>query len=186
MELFIEILRPWASGLTPAYDLGAKLTSRKSRPDLYRRQFLRSSSLLAGGAILTGFDKILTCAPAAALQSDPLEAGEHLSNLDFVGESRAPLDTLFGSELDGRLYSDLSLLTRENPLPPTEKFYIRNNGQIPEPAKDGDAWEIVVEGEVEVQAVSDQVADDRNNIQPRIGGVRGLPLPSAAYSHCRS
>ena len=32
---------------------------------------------------------------------------------------------------------------------PIEKFYIRNNGQIPEEAKDADAWKIVIDGQVE-------------------------------------
>ena len=32
---------------------------------------------------------------------------------------------------------------------PIEKFYIRNNGQIPEEAKDADAWKFVIDGEVE-------------------------------------
>ena len=31
---------------------------------------------------------------------------------------------------------------------PFEKFYIRNNGQIPEPAKEPDKWKIAVDGEV--------------------------------------
>ena len=31
---------------------------------------------------------------------------------------------------------------------PTEKFYIRNNGQIPEETKDRDKWKIVIDGEV--------------------------------------
>ncbi len=31
---------------------------------------------------------------------------------------------------------------------PTAKFFIRNNGQIPEPAKDPDSWRITVDGEV--------------------------------------
>ena len=31
---------------------------------------------------------------------------------------------------------------------PIEKFYIRNNGQIPEEAKDPDAWKITIDGEV--------------------------------------
>jgi len=31
---------------------------------------------------------------------------------------------------------------------PTEKFFIRNNGQIPEPAKDADKWTIKIDGEV--------------------------------------
>ena len=31
---------------------------------------------------------------------------------------------------------------------PIDKFFIRNNGQIPEPAKDPDAWKLTVDGEV--------------------------------------
>jgi len=31
---------------------------------------------------------------------------------------------------------------------PIAKFYIRNNGQIPEPVKDADAWKLTVDGEV--------------------------------------
>ena len=31
---------------------------------------------------------------------------------------------------------------------PIEKFYIRNNGQIPEETKDPDAWKITIDGEV--------------------------------------
>jgi DMSO/TMAO reductase YedYZ molybdopterin-dependent catalytic subunit len=37
----------------------------------------------------------------------------------------------------------------DDDVTPIEKFYIRNNGQIPEQAKDGDAWEIVIDGEVD-------------------------------------
>ncbi len=36
----------------------------------------------------------------------------------------------------------------DDDVTPNEKFYIRNNGQIPEPAKDADAWEITIDGEV--------------------------------------
>ena len=31
---------------------------------------------------------------------------------------------------------------------PIDRFFIRNNGQIPEPAKDPDAWKFVIDGEV--------------------------------------
>ena len=38
---------------------------------------------------------------------------------------------------------------------PIEKFYIRNNGQIPEETKDPDKWKITVDGEVEQHARDD-------------------------------
>ena len=31
---------------------------------------------------------------------------------------------------------------------PTSKFFIRNNGQIPDPAKDADGWKLSIDGEV--------------------------------------
>lgn len=96
--------------------------TRKPRPNSTRRDLLRFS-FVAGGALLVGFDRISTL--AAQIQADAFEGGKHLGNLDFAGESRAPLDALFGSELDARLYSDLSTLTRENPIPPMERFYVR-------------------------------------------------------------
>ncbi len=37
----------------------------------------------------------------------------------------------------------------DDDVTPTEKFYIRNNGTPPEAPKDGDAWEIAIDGEVE-------------------------------------
>ena len=37
---------------------------------------------------------------------------------------------------------------------PIEKFYIRNNGQIPDEAKDPDAWKITIDGEVTTRSRS--------------------------------
>src|SRR5690606_36046761 len=36
----------------------------------------------------------------------------------------------------------------DDPITPIDKFFIRNNGQIPDPAKDPDKWEITIDGEV--------------------------------------
>ena len=45
--------------------------------------------------------------------------------VEFSGEARVPLGEAFGTELDGRLYTDLSKLTAENSIVPVEQFYIR-------------------------------------------------------------
>jgi DMSO/TMAO reductase YedYZ molybdopterin-dependent catalytic subunit len=45
--------------------------------------------------------------------------------VEFSGEARVPLGEAFGTELDGRLYTDLSQLTAENSIVPVEQFYIR-------------------------------------------------------------
>ena len=98
--------------------------TREPRPNLTRRNFLRSS-FIAGATLLVGFDKLRAFDAHIPGGNAVFECGQHLGNLDFVGESRAPLDTPFGSELDGRLFSDLAKLTPENPTPPTDRFYVR-------------------------------------------------------------
>src|SRR6266850_3476459 len=108
--------KPWAT-------IGGTL-NRKTSPNPTRRDFVRSS-LVAGGALLVGFSKIQTLDAKIQARKDAFEGGKHVGNLDFAGESRSPLDTLLASELDGRLFSDLSSLTPENPVPPTERFYVR-------------------------------------------------------------
>lgn len=89
-----------------------------------RREFLRAS-LLGSGALLVGFDKLCGFAVGQKDDRDPFFGGQQLGVLDFTGESRAPLDTIIGSGLDARLFSDLSTLTPEQPVTPVEKFYVR-------------------------------------------------------------
>ena len=116
----------------------------KARPT--RREFLQAS-LLAGGTILVGFDKIHGLEAYRAEQKNPFEGGKQLGILEFVGEGRAPLDTLIGAGLDGRLFTDLSRLTPENPITPTEKFYIRTRAsELLEREK---PWQIKLGGLVE-------------------------------------
>jgi DMSO/TMAO reductase YedYZ molybdopterin-dependent catalytic subunit len=94
------------------------------RAILTRREFLQSS-LLASGCLLVGFDRLGSLLPQAIAAKDPFQGGQQLDLVDFVGEARTPLDTLFGSELDGRLFTDLSNLQPGNPITPTERFYVR-------------------------------------------------------------
>ncbi len=122
---------------------------RKPSPNSTRREFLRSS-LIAGGTLLAGFDKLRALDANIPGGSVVFEGGKHLGNLDFAGESRSPLDTLLGSELDGRLFSDLSKLTPENPVPPTEGFYVRTcASKLLETEK---GWKISLGGLVEKPA----------------------------------
>lgn len=91
-----------------------------------RRDLLRGS-LLAGGALLSGFDRVHR--PAASkdqgLASSASASGKLVGIVPFSEEARVPMDTAFGAELDGRLYTDLSTLSSENPITPVERFYIR-------------------------------------------------------------
>ena len=136
--------------------------TRKPRLNSSRRDFLRSS-FIAGGTFLTGFDKIARLTAKAQAGKDGFEQGKQLGDLNFVGESRSPLDTLVGSELDGRLFSDLSKLTSENPVPPTEAFYVRTRAS---PLLEGDkGWQIRVAGLVDKPATL-SVEDLKKNVRP--------------------
>ncbi len=95
-----------------------------SKAKLTRREFLEAS-LIAGGTVLFGFDRVTWLEPSKGEDKDRFQGGKQLGVLDFVGESRAPLDTVLGAELDGRLYTDLSSAAPEDLVTPTEKFYIR-------------------------------------------------------------
>jgi DMSO/TMAO reductase YedYZ molybdopterin-dependent catalytic subunit len=89
-----------------------------------RRQFLHAT-ILTGGTLLVGFEGISALEPSHDERKSSFEGGKLLGMVEFAGESRAPLDTPLGTELDARLYTDLSDLTSENLITPIEKFYIR-------------------------------------------------------------
>ncbi len=94
------------------------------RNRLNRREVLRGS-LLVGGVLLAGIDKGVWLASAEAQGTKPSAVGKMLGVVDFTGEARVPLGEAFGAELDGRQYTDLSRMTSENSVTPTEQFYIR-------------------------------------------------------------
>lgn len=89
-----------------------------------RRDLLRAS-LISGSLLISGFEKICWTEILAKQDSDPFRGGTQLSVLDFSDEGRPPMDRALGAELDGRLFTDLSKLTPENPINPTNSFYIR-------------------------------------------------------------
>ena len=89
-----------------------------------RRDWLRMS-LTAGMTVVTGFDRSLWRTVAFADTPGAFHGGSKIGNLDFVGEFPFDMNTVIGTELDGRLYTDLSTLTPEHPVTPTEDFYIR-------------------------------------------------------------
>lgn len=115
----------------------------KSNEQPNRREFLRVS-MLSSGALLLDLGMLDAAEKNPNSVSGPFQDGKHLGVLEFVGESRAPLDTLIGTGLDARLYSDLSALTPEKPVNPAEKFYVRTRAsELLETEK---AWVIKVGG----------------------------------------
>ncbi len=91
---------------------------------LSRRELLRGS-LLASGALLTGFERIDFEALGQRRTADRFRGGKMIGTIDFTEEVRVPMGKAFGDELDGRMYTDLSKVTQENAVTPADEFYIR-------------------------------------------------------------
>ena len=111
---------------------------------LSRRSLLKGS-LLFGSAFFLDFAGIAWPSSLRTRQND--RKGKLLGILDFIDESPVPLDTPQGSELDGRLYSNLAKLEPANPITLTENFYIRTRASelLPDPA----TWQVKLGGLVE-------------------------------------
>jgi DMSO/TMAO reductase YedYZ molybdopterin-dependent catalytic subunit len=95
-----------------------------SRLKLSRRELLNALTI-AGGAICIGLDQILLPAPSLAQTRSSFAGGEILEIVPFAREGAPPMDTAVGEELDGRLYTDLTSATPEQPVTAAERFYIR-------------------------------------------------------------
>ena len=111
-----------------------------------RRDFLRTS-LLSGGVFLSGFDKLTGLTASGSTRIDAFAGGQLLGSLGFIGENRAPLNSIIGVGLDARLYSDLSPFTPERHVTRTEEFYLRTGAsERLEPQK---PWSIQLRGLVQ-------------------------------------
>jgi len=105
----------------PIRSAGGMISEFGRMPD--RREFLRWS-LLTSGAVLSG--DAFSSPPLvqhAGVRAEPSK--KKLATLGFVDEAPVPLGRVFGTELDGRLYTDLEELTPEILIIPARSFYIR-------------------------------------------------------------
>ncbi|WP_332685187.1 sulfite oxidase [Bosea sp. (in: a-proteobacteria)] len=128
------------------------------RTDASRRGFLGGAGLAAMGAAVGGaipFSATMPSGliPAAMAQGAPAPAGAPAAPaaaapkgpqlLDFPGKAKGLV--VLG---DRPLVAETPEHMLDDDTTPTEKFYIRNNGQTPEGFKEGDAWEFSIDGEV--------------------------------------
>ena len=76
--------------------------------------------------------------------SDSFAGGKLLGRIEFRNEGPVEMDTAFGSELDGRLFTTLADLSEKSLVTPAERFYLRTRASkiLPEPAH----WTIKVDG----------------------------------------
>ena len=81
-------------------------------PKLDRRQFLQKSAL-STGMLLLGLSGL-----NSGFADDTFAGGKFLGLVDFIDEGSAPVGVPIASELDGRLYTDLSRLSKHRPVTP--------------------------------------------------------------------
>ena len=86
-------------------------------------------------------------AARASACPDELAGGTLLATVPFVGEGTSTLDAAFGSDLDGRLYTDLARLSSDAPTVPTDHFYIRT--RYPDLLVPSTPWTIRIHGLVD-------------------------------------
>jgi DMSO/TMAO reductase YedYZ molybdopterin-dependent catalytic subunit len=114
--------------------------------DRGRRGFLGGSGLAAVGAVIGG----------AMPFSQSGIPGAHAQGAAAPAAPKGPQFLKFPGKNEGLVVLGDRPLVAETPeslldddTTPTEKFYIRNNGQIPDEVKDPDGWKIVIDGSVE-------------------------------------
>jgi DMSO/TMAO reductase YedYZ molybdopterin-dependent catalytic subunit len=110
---------PELEGQVRSFGMTRELQARFSRRDWLRM------SLIGGMIVVTGFDPLRWQTVAFANNKNSFYGGKKIGDIDFIGEFPFEMNTVIGTELDGRLYTDLSPLTPEHPITPTKDFYIR-------------------------------------------------------------
>jgi sulfite oxidase len=117
------------------------------RTQIDRRGFLGASGLAAMGAAVGATIPFADRMPAglmpAAFAQSPAAPPKGPQYLSFPGKSDKLV--VLG---DRPLVAETPEHLLDDDTTPIDKFFIRNNGQIPEAAKDPDNWKIVVDGEV--------------------------------------
>jgi hypothetical protein len=112
-----------------------------------RRGFLKGASLAAMGAAVGASIPFAArmpsgLVPAALAQGQP-GAGAAPAPLRFPGKD--PGLAVLGER---PLVAETPEHLLDDETTPTPKFFIRNNGQIPEPVANPDAWRVRIDGEV--------------------------------------
>ena len=123
------------------------------RVDVSRRGFLNGAGLAGigaavGASIPFAANMPAGLFPAALAQGTSPQAGSAQPQsgskiLEFPGKEKGLVvlgERPLVAETPEHMLDDVTT--------PVSKFYIRNNGQIPEESKQGDAWKVVVDGEV--------------------------------------
>ena len=114
------------------------------RTDASRRGFLGGAGLLATGAAVGGAIPFAAQMPAGLIPAALAQgAAPGPQPLDFPGKDRSLI--VLG---DRPLVAETPEHALDDETTPTAKFFIRNNGNMPDPPTDPAAWTLTVDGEV--------------------------------------
>jgi DMSO/TMAO reductase YedYZ molybdopterin-dependent catalytic subunit len=92
---------------------------------IFSRRELLKNSAAAGVLVSSPFVQTMLAWQRRDEQGGTTPRGKKIGDVSFRGELPIDMETVQGSELDGRLYSDLSKLTPEAPVMSTRDFYLR-------------------------------------------------------------
>jgi DMSO/TMAO reductase YedYZ molybdopterin-dependent catalytic subunit len=131
-----------------AYVAGVNLRETMSTENSFgvtRRSLLRQS-FLCGSAWICGTHHLQLPWSFLPRTANAPGDGSLLAVVPFSDEGRPPMGELIGTGLDGRLFTDLSTLTPENPVTPADKFFIRTRAS--KLLETSNAWTIHVAGRI--------------------------------------
>lgn len=106
-----------------------------------RRGFLRGVGLTAMTAALGATIPFARFMPGGLIPAALAQSGPKLLKMDGKADGLVVLG-------DRPLVAETPEHLLDDDVTPTNKFFIRNNGQIPDPPADGNAWELAIDGEV--------------------------------------
>jgi DMSO/TMAO reductase YedYZ molybdopterin-dependent catalytic subunit len=140
-------------------------------PEESRRGFLKGAGLAAMGALVGGAIPYQRSMPSGLI---PAALAQTAPGGTAPSQPAAPAQPKI-LKMDGKaelvIIGDRPLVAEtpehllDDEVTPIPKFFIRNNGQIPEPAPNGDAWELTVDGEVN-KPLKLTVGELRRRFQP--------------------
>jgi len=93
---------------------------------------------------LLGLGHPALCACLDSASQNSFASGKLLGQLEFLNEGPVEMDTAFGNELDGRLYTSLASLNETELVTPLERFYVRTRASLLLPKLE--TWMIGVDG----------------------------------------
>ena len=127
----------------------ALVFGRRSGPD--RRGFLNGAGLAAMSAVVGGAIPFAANMPGGLIPA-AMAQGAPAASPPAAPAKKAPTYLNFPGKSDKLVLLGEKPLVAETPesllddaTTPTDKFYVRNNGQIPDQAKDADSWKITID-----------------------------------------